>query len=169
MPEELKPKEIKPAEPVKIALPKEFIRKKSGIPKLLAYALIILFVFFGLSFLFAYFGILKLGKKQLLVNQQITQERQTRIEASSVFDSDGDGLTDEEEKTLGTNVNLVDSDQDDLFDYEEVKVYQTDPLNPDTDNDGYSDGNEVKAGYNPKDPTKGAKLLDLLKEIEKSK
>ncbi|MCK4553375.1 hypothetical protein KAU19_00220 [Candidatus Parcubacteria bacterium] len=65
-------------------------------------------------------------------------------------DSDQDGLTDEEEKQLGTDPNSVDSDDDGLFDREEVEVYQTDPLNPDTDGDGFSDGDEVKDGYNPK-------------------
>ena len=32
---------------------------------------------------------------------------------------------------------------------EEVKIYNTDPLNPDTDGDTYLDGEEVKGGYNP--------------------
>jgi hypothetical protein len=64
-------------------------------------------------------------------------------------DSDDDGLTDEEEASLGTNPNAVDSDNDGLFDREEVKVYGTDPLRADTDGDGYSDGVEVKGGFNP--------------------
>ncbi len=65
-------------------------------------------------------------------------------------DSDQDGLSDEEEKALGTDINSIDSDNDGLFDREEVKVYKTDPMNPDTDGDGYLDGEEVKQGYNPK-------------------
>lgn len=59
-------------------------------------------------------------------------------------DSDGDGLTDEEEAKLGTDPFKADTDGDGLTDYEEVKVYKTDPLNPDTDFDGLSDGDEVK-------------------------
>lgn len=43
----------------------------------------------------------------------------------------------------------VDSDEDGLTNMEE-KQYGTDPTNPDTDGDGYKDGEEVKAGYNPK-------------------
>ncbi|MCF7860138.1 thrombospondin type 3 repeat-containing protein [Patescibacteria group bacterium] len=50
---------------------------------------------------------------------------------------------------LGTDINLIDSDFDGLSDYEEVRVYGTNPLNPDTDGDGYTDGDEVKNGYNP--------------------
>ncbi len=65
------------------------------------------------------------------------------------LDTDKDGLSDEEERALGTNINQVDSDGDGLFDLEEVKVYKTDPLNPDTDGDGFLDGAEVKDGYNP--------------------
>ncbi len=71
-----------------------------------------------------------------------------------VIDSDNDGLTDAEEKTLGTDPFNPDTDGDGLFDGEEVKVYKTDPLNPDTDGDGFKDGAEVKAGYDPKGPGK---------------
>ncbi|MEK7172599.1 MAG: hypothetical protein AAB740_01315 [Patescibacteria group bacterium] len=66
------------------------------------------------------------------------------------IDSDQDGLTDEEEKQLGTDPYSSDSDNDGLSDREEVKVYGTNPFNVDTDGDGYSDGAEVKNGYNPK-------------------
>jgi hypothetical protein len=45
------------------------------------------------------------------------------------IDSDGDGLSDEQERIIGT-----------------------DPLNPDTDGDGYPDGLEVALGSNPLDP-----------------
>ncbi|MFH0819947.1 MAG: hypothetical protein V1892_02865 [bacterium] len=68
------------------------------------------------------------------------------------IDADTDGLTNEEEKKLGTDPNKADSDNDDLLDREEVKTYQTDPLNPDTDGDGYKDGEEVRTGNNPKGP-----------------
>lgn len=64
-------------------------------------------------------------------------------------DTDGDGLSDQEEITLGTNINSVDTDNDGLFDREEVYVYKTDPTNEDTDGDGFLDGAEVQDGYNP--------------------
>jgi len=69
--------------------------------------------------------------------------------AASLVDSDNDGLTDAEEKILGTNPNSADTDNDGLSDYAEVKIYHTNPLVADTDGDGYLDGAEVKAGYNP--------------------
>lgn len=59
-------------------------------------------------------------------------------------DTDGDGLTDEEEEKLGTDKFKADTDGDGLTDGEEVKTYKTDPLNPDTDFDGLTDGEEVK-------------------------
>ena len=48
----------------------------------------------------------------------------------------------------------TDSDHDGLTDYQEIYIYHTDPHNPDTDGDGYSDGTEVKNGYNPLGPGK---------------
>jgi len=68
---------------------------------------------------------------------------------NATADTDGDGLTDKEEKQLGTNELQTDTDNDGLFDRQEVKVYKTDPKNSDSDGDSYSDGDEVKGGYNP--------------------
>lgn len=64
-------------------------------------------------------------------------------------DADQDGLTNDQELQLGTNVNNADSDQDGLSDGDEVNVYKTDPKKADTDEDRYDDGQEVRAGYNP--------------------
>lgn len=43
----------------------------------------------------------------------------------------------------------LDSDSDGLSDFEEITVYSTDSKNSDMDGDGYTDGAEVKSGYNP--------------------
>lgn len=43
----------------------------------------------------------------------------------------------------------VDSDSDGLSDNEERDIFRTDPIHPDTDNDGYLDGNEVKYKFDP--------------------
>ncbi|MFA5886386.1 MAG: hypothetical protein WC863_01255 [Patescibacteria group bacterium] len=56
----------------------------------------------------------------------------------------------------------IDSDSDGLTDYQEVNVYQTDPLNRDSDGDSYSDGEEVKNGYDPKGPGKLASSTVIL-------
>lgn len=47
--------------------------------------------------------------------------------------------------------SFVDSDNDGLSDQDEINLWHTDPNNPDTDGDGYLDGDEVKNGYNPLD------------------
>jgi len=88
------------------------------------------------------------------------------------LDTDGDGMTDEDEKLIGTDINnpdtdgdrlsdtdeflkyktdplKADTDADGLSDYEEIITYKTDPKNPDTDGDTYLDGKEVEGGYNP--------------------
>lgn len=46
----------------------------------------------------------------------------------------------------------LDSDGDGLSDENEINVYGTNPNNDDTDSDGYTDGEEVKKGTNPLDP-----------------
>ena len=45
-----------------------------------------------------------------------------------------------------------DSDSDGLSDLEETDVYRTDPHRPDTDGDGFLDGNEVFHRYSPERP-----------------
>ncbi len=70
-------------------------------------------------------------------------------ESTGEIDSDGDGLSDDEESDLGTEINNPDSDGDGLSDGEEVNYYLTNPLNPDSDGDGYDDGEEVNAGTDP--------------------
>lgn len=49
----------------------------------------------------------------------------------------------------GSLGDLTDSDGDGLSNYEETKVWLTNPNNPDTDGDHYSDGLEIRSGYNP--------------------
>ncbi len=44
----------------------------------------------------------------------------------------------------------LDTDSDSLTDNQETLIYATDPQNPDTDGDGYLDGEEVKHGYSPR-------------------
>lgn len=94
--------------------------------------------------------------------QSVEESRADRIErtgpapsdaeedATDTTDTDGDGLTDQEETGFGTNANNPDSDGDGLSDGEEIVVYRTDPNNADSDGDGFNDGEEVNSGYNPR-------------------
>lgn len=63
------------------------------------------------------------------------------------------------ENSTNTKSIFLDSDQDGLSD-EEEKIYGTDPQNRDTDGDSYSDGIEVKSGYNPTIPAPGDRIME---------
>lgn len=69
------------------------------------------------------------------------------------FDTDYDGIGDGDElyDRYGlTNPLDPDTDHDGLRDGAEVFVYGTDPWRPDTDGDGYSDFDEVQSGRDPR-------------------
>ena len=66
-------------------------------------------------------------------------------------DSDGDGISDAEEATDGTNPLDTDTDGDSLADGAEKNLHTTDPLLADTDGDGFSDGVEIVKGADPND------------------
>jgi len=70
---------------------------------------------------------------------------------TSATDTDGDGLSDDEEAELGTDPDEEDSDGDGLSDGDEVDA-GTDPLDEDTDDDGTYDGEEVAQGTDPLEP-----------------
>lgn len=82
----------------------------------------------------------------------------TDIDEKSIYhtdpskaDTDGDGYNDSTEVKKGNNPlgKNVDTDKDGLVDYQETYVYHTDPNKADTDGDGYNDGAEVKGGHDP--------------------
>ncbi len=70
------------------------------------------------------------GSEEMLQDSNMISDIESIREVDDMLqqntDSDNDGLSDEEEKMLGT-----------------------DPQNPDTDGDGYTDGEEVRNGYSP--------------------
>lgn len=58
-------------------------------------------------------------------------------------DSDGDGLSDVYEQSLGLNPNSNDTDGDGVSDWDEIFLYGTDALSDDSDSDNLTDGEEV--------------------------
>ena len=100
------------------------------------------------------------------VNSAINANSTASVNGSSKItnDTDGDGLTNEDEAKSGTDPKNPDTDGDNLSDREEVKTWKTNPLKADTDGDGYNDGEEIKTLNDPKVP--GGKLLDLNKAIQ---
>lgn len=63
------------------------------------------------------------------------------------------------QSTSSKNI-FQDADQDGLSN-EEERLYGTDPHKADTDGDGYSDGTEIKSGYNPLKAAPGDKVSTL--------
>ena len=80
-----------------------------------------------------------------------SEEDENNNNDNDIVDSDGDGLSDDDEAALGTDPNNVDSDGDGIEDGEEVNDLGTDPLSDDSDGDGYLDGDEVAEGSDPAD------------------
>ena len=70
-----------------------------------------------------------------------------------IVDSDGDGLSDDDELNIYFTDPLDDdSDDDGLLDGVESTIYGTNPLRRDTDGDGLDDGEELLHSLDPLDP-----------------
>jgi len=69
-------------------------------------------------------------------------------EEPELDDSDGDGLTDEEEEIFGTHPEMKDTDEDGISDYDEIYKWKTNPTRESTDGDRYDDGMEI-FGHSP--------------------
>lgn len=75
-------------------------------------------------------------------------------------DSDGDGLGDRSELSIGTDPQKADTDGDGIADGEEVGL-GLDPTTEDTDGDGIDDGQELSLGTSPVDEdTDGDGIID---------
>ncbi|MCO5069369.1 MAG: hypothetical protein M9910_11925 [Kiritimatiellae bacterium] len=76
-------------------------------------------------------------------------------------DPDNDGLTNDQEASLGTDPQKSDSDGDGISDGDEVNTYHSNPLNPDSDNDGMRDGAEVNSGTSPTNELDRLAIIDI--------
>lgn len=74
-------------------------------------------------------------------------------------DCDADGLTNSEEFEKTTSPVNSDSDNDNLSDYDELFIYNTNPNLEDTDMDGLNDYDEVMLDINPNDSTDSGKVV----------
>ncbi len=81
-------------------------------------------------------------------------------------DTDSDGILDGYEASIGTDPTDPDTDSDGINDYDEVFVYNTNPLSSDTDLDGLEDAFEIESGLNPLSPdTDNDSLSDLFEVL----
>lgn len=122
-----------------------------GMKKILI-IVVAIFLVAAVSYGAYYFFFRDTGSSKVMENQnsdisnQNTNEN-TNTKPEEDLDDDSDGLSNEEESVLGTNPLDTDTDNDGLFDREEVRSFKTDPTDADTDGDGLSDYNEVKRWF----------------------
>lgn len=71
-------------------------------------------------------------------------------------DLDADGLTNVEEFVLGTALRRLDTDMDNITDYDEAVVHHTNPLSKDTDGDALPDEFELLNNFDPLNSADGS-------------
>lgn len=93
-----------------------------------------------------FFKVISPQRRSILPTRQIdtVQTNQSLLPAGGV--SLPKASENKQSPSLNTN---QDSDHDGLRDTDETAYYKTDPYKPDTDGDGYLDGEEVQHNYNP--------------------
>jgi len=84
------------------------------------------------------------------------------IAVAQIEDTDGDGLSNADEISTGTNPLSSDSDHDGLSDPVEING-GTDPTSSDTDGDGTNDGAELTAGTDPRNSASRFEVSSVIK------
>jgi YVTN family beta-propeller protein len=100
---------------------------------------------------------------------EVTEGLNPNDPTDALLDPDRDGLSNRDEITRGTNLRNPDTDDDGIRDGEEVAAgadgFVTNPLLADTDGDGVRDGLEIAAGSDPTNPA-SLNLAGALSRIE---
>lgn len=78
-----------------------------------------------------------------------TSSSSTASSTDDIINQDGETNATSSPAQEDNKNTTQDTDQDGLTDQEELNQYHTNPNKADTDNDTYSDGDEIKNGYNP--------------------
>jgi len=150
-------------------MPKKFVIKNPKAKESGAKGVIIFFIIFFVLLLAGlgtgyYFLVQKNKPKPENTNTNINQNQNTVVENTNTETNINTNTTTTTETQTNENTSTntsntteqvvtqpsvaMDTDQDALTDLEE-DTYQTDKNNPDSDKDGYKDGDEVKNLYNP--------------------
>jgi hypothetical protein len=107
--------------------------------------------------LYDYFEVMKLGPYA----DPSEADHDNNNVSDALEDPDKDNLTNIDEQSYGTDPLLADMDNDGLSDGYEVKDSHTNPLLKDSDNDGLQDDSELKLGTDPSNPdTNNNGILD---------
>ena len=121
--------------------------KKKIILIIAAFVLVVVIGFLAFSLLSKKNNLVNnVGENQSNAPEQVYNKA---IENTLLTDSDLDGLTNAQEKELGTNPDNSDTDSDGLLDNSEILIHKTNPLKADTDGDGKGDGYEVRRNLDP--------------------
>jgi uncharacterized membrane protein len=147
------------------------INGRGWIPVWVLAVFLILCLWMGFSATFTFFGdrfqsgratqTAAAATAQVISVTETIVANQTAAAIAGVQDSDGDGLTNQQEAGYGTDPNNADTDRDGLLDGQEILSLGTNALLADSDGDGLTDGDEVKRGTNPLNPdTDGDGLRD---------
>lgn len=99
---------------------------------------------------------------EIYVSQTDPKENDTDFNgiADAEEDLDLDRMTNRVEIELGTDLDKADSDKDTISDFDEINIYQTDPVQYDSDGDALSDGDELLLGLNPLEAKTDGDTLD---------
>jgi len=145
------PLQQEPAQPANMAMAGVGVSRGTGGAKKGLIILVALILVAALAYGAYYFFFSGLDSNSAMKNDNssVTNENTNEepVLTDEELDDDDDGLTNAEEKRIGTDPLETDTDNDGLFDREEVKNFKTDPTTADTDNDGLSDYNEVKVWF----------------------
>jgi|GEM_PF-4836003 len=109
------------------------------------------------------------GSEEKGVSEEETEPVDPAEADTEPLDTDGDGLSDEDEAIARTDSQNPDTDGDGLEDGDEVYTLGTDPTEADTDDDGLSDGHEIEeSGTDPLVPDTDGDGLSDGHEVERS-
>lgn len=106
----------------------------------------------------AVYGIYAAVAPKAKVEKGTAASSQEQTQQAKVTQQNQELATTLDTSTTNENLSKKDSDSDGLPDAAET-IYKTDPFDPDTDNDKYLDGEEVKNGYDPTIPSPNDKIF----------
>ena len=79
-----------------------------------------------------------------------------------------DSENNQTEELEDVKLRITDTDEDGLYDWDELNIFQTSPYLADTDSDGISDSEEIELGEDPnceKGKTCGSGILEIMENI----